>query len=185
MSIRKATSADSRQIAKLFLLAMNTLVYRFIGEADDEKAIDFLVHFIQQKENQYSYQNCFVAIEDHQIEGVINSYDGALLQPLRQPILDFIHQHYNSEFILEDETQAGEIYIDVVSVSPSKQGKGIGSQLLRNVIEEFCIKDKKTIGLLVDKKNPNAKRLYLQLGFEKVGEKKLSGHEMEHLQLKI
>ena len=73
----------------------------------------------------------------------------------------------------------------MLSVCSSQQGKGIGSQLLKHVIEMFCIKEKRTIGLLVDKNNPNAKRLYLQSGFEIVNEKMLSGHEMEHLQFKI
>ncbi len=183
--IRKAKKTDSEAIAKLLMLAMKSLVYRFIGEEHDAKAIAFLIHFIQQIDNQYSYENCYVAIEALQVVGVVNCYEGAHLEHLRQPVFDYIKQHTNAAFSIEDETQPGEIYIDVLAVSPSQQRKGIGSQLLKYVIQEFSINDKKTLGLLVDKKNPNAKRLYLQMGFEIVGEKILSEHEMEHLQFKI
>ena len=185
MIIRKATSADSMPISKLLMLAMNFLVYQFINEENDEKAIAFLENFVKQKGNQYSYENCYVAIEENQIAGVINCYDGAFLNELRKPILDRIHQQFSPEFSIEDETQAGEIYIDVLSVSPLQQGKGIGSKLLKYAIEEFCVNQNLTIGLLVDKNNPNAKRLYLQLGFKIENEIMLSGHTMEHLQFKI
>ena len=185
MIIKKAKSSDGKSIAKLLMLAMNTLVYEFIDEVDDEKAINFLTHFVQQNSNQYSYENCLVAMEANEIVGVINCYDGADLNTLQKPILAYIHQHYNSTFTIEAETQAGEIYIDVLSISPLHQGKGIGAQLLKHVINKYCIKNNQTIGLLVDQKNPKAKRLYLGLGFEKVDDKMLCGHEMEHLQFKI
>jgi ribosomal protein S18 acetylase RimI-like enzyme len=185
MQIKKATLKDSESIALLFMLVMDHMVYRFIGEKDFQKGINFFANFIGQTNNQYSYQNCYVAIEGDKMVGVINIYDGALLDELRQPILDYIHHHNNSKFTIENETQSGEFYIDVLAVNPLHQGKGIGSQLLAHTIQEFGVKLKRTLGLLVDKKNPNAKKLYLQVGFEKVGEKILSGHDMEHLQLKI
>jgi len=85
---------------------------------------------------------------------------------------------------VEDETHAGEFYIDSLGVSPAHQGKGIGSQLLQFVISEKVKTGGGTIGLLVDKTNPGAKRLYLNLGFVPVGEKTLLGISLEHLQLK-
>jgi len=185
MQIRKATPEDTEAIALLFMLVMDSMVYRFIGEKDVHKGISFFQKFIQQKNNQYSYQNCDVAIEDNEVVGVINIYDGALLQKLRQPVLDYIHEHNNPKFIIEDETQYGEFYIDVLAVKSLYQGKGIGSRLLEHAIQEFCVEQHKTLGLLVDEINPNAKKLYLKCGFKKVGEKPLSSHNMEHLQLKI
>jgi ribosomal protein S18 acetylase RimI-like enzyme len=52
------------------------------------------------------------------------------------------------------------------------------------LIDEYVHKRDKTLGLLVDKDNPDAKKLYLKLGFEIVGEKTLVGKNMEHLQFK-
>ena len=185
MLIRKATPEDSESIALLFMMVMDNMVYRFIGKKDVKEGNKFFIRFIQQNDNQYSYQNCYVAIDGDEVVGVINIYDGELLDELRQPILNYIHQHNNPEFSIEDETQSGEFYIDVIAVKPSCQGEGIGGQLLEHAIQKFCIEHFKVLGLLVEKNNPNAKKLYLKYGFEKVGEKTLSNHDMEHLQLKL
>lgn len=185
MIVRKAIPEDSEAINPLFLLVMRFMVNRFIGEENDELSMNFFTPFIRQQGNQYSYDNCFVAEIDKEIVGVINVYDGALLKEMQRPVLDYIHKNLNPNLTIEDETQPGEFYIDVLSVSPKHQGKGIGSILLKHAIKEICQNNKKTLGLLVDHENPNAKRLYLTLGFEKVGEKILSGHQMDHLQFKI
>ena len=91
---------------------------------------------------------------------------------------------FNRNFSPENETQAGEFYIDCVGVHPGQQGKGVGSKLFDFLIDEYVHKRNKTLGLLVDKDNPSAKRLYLKLGFEVIGDKTLAGKTMEHLQLK-
>jgi len=54
--------------------------------------------------------------------------------------------------------------------------------MLRFLINEYVNNRNKTLGLLVDKDNPQAKKLYLRLGFVPVGEKTLAGKSMEHLQ---
>ena len=76
-------------------------------------------------------------------------------------------------------------YIDTVSVSPLHQGKGIGKKLLTSAIATTKAENHKKIGLLVDFKNPNAKKLYLALGFKSVGKKQLGYSVYEHLQLKL
>lgn len=84
---------------------------------------------------------------------------------------------------LEDETEAGEIYLDSIAVSHLAQGKGIGKVLLTYVIDHYVVKGAHTLGLLVDEENPKAKSLYLKVGFEEVGKKKLFGKRMQHLQI--
>ena len=84
---------------------------------------------------------------------------------------------FNRDFSPEDETQAGEFYIDCVGVNTVWQGKGVGSKLFDFLIDEYVHKRKKTLGLLVDNNNPKAKKLYLKLGFEITGEKILTGKD--------
>ncbi|WP_205944012.1 GNAT family N-acetyltransferase [Pedobacter xixiisoli] len=91
---------------------------------------------------------------------------------------------FNSNFNPEDETEAGEYYIDCVGVNPSQQGKGIGSKIFKFLIDEYVHKQKETLGLLVNIDNPDAQKLYLKLGFEIVGEKTLVGKRLNHLQYK-
>ena len=182
MTIRKAKPEDANAIATHILLAMEDIVYQFIGEESREKASQFLVNLIRKKENQYSYENCWVIEVEHEVAAVAVVYDGGKLQELRMPVAQEIKSMFNRDFNPEDETEAGEYYIDSIGVNPLRQGKGLGSKLLQFLINEYVSKQNGTLGLLVDKDNPNAKKLYLKLGFEPVGEKILVGKGMEHLQ---
>jgi ribosomal protein S18 acetylase RimI-like enzyme len=183
MIIRKATQADSNFIAPILILAMEGILYKFIGKKDYAAAKDFLLYFIERENNQYSYQNCFVAEDENEIIGVISIYDGADLDVLRNPIIERVRTNFNPNFNPEDETQSGEFYIDSLGVNPNYQGKGIGSKLLQFLIEEFVTKNHHTLGLLVEEENPNAKKLYLKLGFKVVGHKTLVGKNLDHLQI--
>jgi len=184
MIIRKALKEDAKSISPLLMLASGEVMCKFIGEQNPTKAEEFLYTFVKSEQNQYSYTNCYVAVEEDVIIGTILIYDGARLDELRKPVLDHIHANFDPELYVEDETQAGEYYIDSIGVSPLHQGKGVGSQLLQLVIQEKLISKGQIMGLLVDKRNPSAKKLYLRLGFKPVGEKTLLGLSLAHLQLK-
>lgn len=182
--IRKAEVKDTKMIAAHLILAMRDIIYQFIGENSTRKASQFLEPLIRKKATQYSYENCWVMESKEGIVAVANVYNGARLLELRLPVADMIKSVYNRPFNPEDETQAGEFYIDCLGVGPDWQGKGLGTKMLRFLIEKYVHERKEILGLLVDKENPNAKRLYLKLGFEIVGEKVLVGKKMEHLQIK-
>jgi ribosomal protein S18 acetylase RimI-like enzyme len=184
VAIRKATLNDSQIIAMHLLLAMEDIVYKFIGEEDPDKAMEFMLHFAGKDDNQYSYENCWVAEVNSTVVAVVIVYDGARLVKLREPVVEYIRGKFNPQFQPEDETQAGEYYIDCLAVNPDQRARGIGTKLLEFVINEYVNKQGQTLGLLVDEVNPNAKRLYLRLGFQSVATKVLFGKNMEHLQIK-
>lgn len=180
---RPAQREDAAQIAPIMLLAMEEIVYYFIGEEHKDKAIALLTLFIERTDNQYSYKHIMVAEEEGQLLGQICLYDGAHLEELRQPVLDFLAENYKINLpTAEKETQAGEIYLDTIAVSPQAQGKGIGKMLLGSAIKEYVEKQGKVLGLLVDRANPAAKKLYLNMGFELVKPVTIFQKEMEHLQ---
>ena len=182
--IRRAVPEDAKVIAKHILLAMEDVVCQFIGEKSVEKATQFLVNLIGKKANQYSYENCWVMEIENAVVAVAVVYDGGKLQELREPVVKEIKSMFNRDFNPENETSTGEYYIDSVGVNPQQQCKGLGSKLFRFLIDEYVFKRNETLGLLVDKENPDAKKLYLKLGFEIVGDKILAGKNMEHLQIK-
>ena len=183
MIIRKAKHSDSASIANYLMLAMEQLLYEFISKEDYDTAYTLLLYFVSQKDNQYSYENCIVAEIDDEVVGAVNYYDGEKLIELREPILNYVRDNFNKKFNPENETQAGEYYIDTLGVAPHMQGKGIGTRLLQYLIDHYTVKQQQTLGLLVDKENPDARKLYMKLGFKSVGKKILVGHEMEHLQI--
>ena len=80
-----------------------------------------------------------------------------------------------------DETEAGEYYIDCVNVHPDQQRKGIGRQLIAAFCEQAAAKGFGKVGLIVDTGNPQARRLYENLGFDVVGEKDFMGHRYFHM----
>jgi ribosomal protein S18 acetylase RimI-like enzyme len=182
MMVRKAHISDAEFVAECLLLAMENIVYAFIGICDRDKALEFMQYFAGRPNNQYSYENCWVAIEKGRIVAVVNIYNGADLQKLRTPVLDYIEKQYNRKLVPEDETQAGEYYIDTLGVFPEYQGKGVGTILLNFLKNEYAEKRSEMLGLLVDENNPLAKKLYLKLGFKLVDKKTLMGKKMEHLQ---
>lgn len=184
MIIRKSKPEESYAIASCIVLAMKDIICYFIGEESSEKAIHFLNCLIQEKGNQYSYENCWVVEFENEIIAAAIVYDGARLKELRKPIEKTVKLMFNRDFNPEDETHEGEYYIDCVGVKPNQQGKGIGTKVFQFLINEYAIQKDKTLGLLVDKSNPKAKKLYVKLGFEIVDEKILAGKKMDHLQFK-
>lgn len=183
MVIRKATKTDSEAIARYLLLAMEDIVFEFIGEKNSAKAMEFMQYLTGAENNQYSYMNCWIAEENGEVIAAVTIYDGGQLEVLRAPVAQYVREVYKQPFNPENETQAGEFYIDSFGVDPKLQGKGIGSQLLQFLIDEYVHNNGQIVGLLVDKKNPGAKKLYLKLGFRVIGEKTLVGKQMEHLQM--
>ncbi|HAV54091.1 GNAT family N-acetyltransferase [Aequorivita vladivostokensis] len=185
-AIRPAKKTDYTQVAPLIVQAMEDLACTFANTEEAAEAIPLFEYFFQKKANQYSFEHTLVYEEEGEILGSITFYDGKLLPEYRAPFLKYIAEEYNATNItIEDETIPGEVYIDTVSVAPNHQGKGIGKKLLATAIAQSRVEGHEKIGLLVDFKNPNAKKLYLALGFEAIGQKQLGKERYEHLQLKL
>ncbi|RFZ90397.1 GNAT family N-acetyltransferase [Mucilaginibacter conchicola] len=181
--IRPATTADAQQIAPLILLAMGPLAAKFANSDDVKIQTHLFVHFIMQNSNQYSYQNILVDEDEGEINGMIIAYDGALLDELRRPFLNHITQKLGFTGTPEDETQAGEYYIDCLAVLPHKQGLGTGRKLIKALCDKIAAEGHLIAGLLVS--NPDAKRLYESMGFKVQNTITLLGGNHEHLHLKL
>ena len=175
--IRPATPTDASAVAPLMFQAMEEIVYKMIGKEHREDAIALLQNLFEQEGNQYSYKNAWVYEENNTVIGSVIAYDGAHLHTLRAPVLALIRSSYGIDIVLEDETAEGELYIDTLSVLPTAQGKGIGSQLVAHLKKVTT----QPIGLLVDVQNPKAERLYTHLGFEYINHQELAGGIYKHL----
>lgn len=183
MNIRKAVQSDSAEIAKLLLSAMEDIFYSFICEKNYQKALALLSKFTDLQNNQYSYQNCFVAEIENKIVGAINIYDGKNLLALRLPFIKYVREHFNPSFDPETETEFGEIYVDSIAVDQNYRGNGIAASLLQSIINQQNHNQK--IGLLVESENFGARRLYEKLGFKIIGTKTLTCKELYHMQIVI
>ncbi|MFD0765118.1 GNAT family N-acetyltransferase [Mucilaginibacter lutimaris] len=180
--IRQATPADATAISHLIISAMGPLAAKFANSDDPAKQLELFQHFAKLTGNQYSYTNILTWDEQGETCGMIMAYDGAKLEVLRRPFLNYTRTKLGFTGTPEDETQHGEYYIDCLAVLPGHQGKGIAKKLFNALFERAEELGHATVGLLVDKGNHKAKKLYTDLGFVEQGEKQLLGGTHYHLQ---
>lgn len=144
-----------------------------------------ITKIVEAENSQYSYRNTLVALDDDgTVAGICVSYDGKDLHTLRKAFIDAAKSAFGRDFSgIDDETQAGELYADSLAVEERYRRRGIASKLLQATKEKAAKLGLPAVGLLVDKGNPNAERLYRANGFEYVNDSTWGGHEMRHLQL--
>jgi len=189
MKIVPASIEQAESIASLIMLAMNhECCQNFAGPSHTlEDFHRMMIALVRRDDSQYSYRNAMVAVDDNTtdghpvVAGVIVGYDGADLHRLRETFLQAAKEFLGQDFRgMDDETQAGEYYIDSLAVNESYRHQGLATLLLKKLIDQKG--QRQPVGLLVDKGNPGAERLYRSLGFEYVNDATWGGHEMRHLQ---
>lgn len=180
--IRQAHPSDAQLIAPLIISAMGGLEAKFANSKDHHLQINLFEQFISLKDNQYSYQNILVWQEDEVVAGMVMAYDGGRLDELRKPFLDYTRSVLGFKGTPEDETRAGELYIDCLAVNDAHRGKGIARKLLKALTDQAKEQAYPAVGLLVSKSNDKAKRLYESVGFKVQKEIILLGETHYHLQ---
>lgn len=175
--IREAQKTDAELVADAVLMALG-------GEPKAHALYPIFLELAGRELSQYSYRNALVATVDGEPAGAIVGYDGARLQELRAPLIALIQERLGEPFEIEEETSAGEFYIDSLSVMPSFRGRGVGRALLSALRDKAFESGYERVGLLVDFDNPRAEKLYLSFGFERVNETTFLGHRMWHMQAK-
>lgn len=146
---------------------------------------DFMTRLVRRDDSQHSYRNTLVATDDdgHTLMGVCVSYDGGLLASLRRPFIDLAKSCFGMDHSnIPDETQTGELYVDSLCVDARFRGRGIATALLKATISKARHEGFPAVGLLVDKGNPMAERLYARVGFAYIDDNAWGGHPMRHLQ---
>src|SRR5690606_37207684 len=108
MLVRKDKPEESKVIASLTLLAMEDIMFNFIGENSKEKALDFLESLVKEKKNQYSYENCWVAESENGIIAAAIVYNGADLGKVGRTVGQRIKESFNKSVSPEDVTRPGE-----------------------------------------------------------------------------
>lgn len=172
--IRPATIVDAELIAHAVCMA--------VGYDISHPIYPVFLTLARMEHSQYSYRNSLIAEVDGEGVGALVGYDGALLEELRKPIFPLIEKHLGTTSTIEDETEAGEFYLDSCGILPEFRGMGIGRALITTMRDNAFAAGHERVGLIVDVDNHDAERLYLSLGFKYVGNKRFLGHDMHHLQ---
>ncbi|MBP3454633.1 MAG: GNAT family N-acetyltransferase [Alistipes sp.] len=183
IATRRATVDDCDFIARAVMAAFgDDLCRRLCNGADRRDILDTFTHIISRPDTQYSYRNTLVATIDGIVVGAVCGYDGGRLDELRRPVFALLRERFTEVPLFEeDETQAGEFYLDSIGVDPLYRGCGVGERLLRDMTAMAKSEGADTVALLVDRDNPSAERLYTRVGFRRDGSKRFLGHTMYHL----
>ena len=180
--VRAATAEDANVIARAVALAIGNEATLRSYCSDDYLAV--LAEIARQDATQYSWRNALVAEVDGVAAGAIVGYDGAQLRVLRNGTFTVLLERIGRVPNILDETGRGEYYLDSVGVFPDFRGLGVGRALIDAFCDKAFAEGHERVGLMVDYDNPQAEKLYISLGFERVGTRLLFKHNMWHLQRK-
>ena len=210
IEIREATKSQAAEIACLIMTAMtDDCCLYFCGEGygledltssracshSAEQASlrrsrllaafrKMMTMLVEREDSQYSYRNTLVAMDADRVVGISVSYDGGLLHELRRTFIEAAKEHLGKDHTgMDDETQAGELYLDSLAVLSEYRRQGIARRLLLATKERANRMGLPCVGLLVDKDNPVGEALYASVGFRYVGDNRWGGHPMKHMVL--
>ena len=181
--IRKATVEDVAYIAE-------GIYYAFLLDGQEENAsedhttgesgsndknvfynqwIMTLKNVCERKDTHYSYTNTFIAEVDGARAGMMIAVNGEHYREQRNRMYPLLKELFDVAFgkgwdEMEDEAQAGEFYIDSLSVSLPYRNKGVGTALIEKAKELAREHGIKVVTLAVEPQN-TAKKLYQKLGF--------------------
>ena len=186
IEIKAAKKDQSASIARLIMMAMTDdccLHFCGVGYGLDD-FYRMMTSLVEREDSQYSYKNTLVAMDDEKVVGVAVSYDGARLNELRQAFIEAAKEQIGKDHSgMDDETQAGELYLDSLAILSEYRRQGIARKLLRATKEKADQMGLPCLGLLVDKGNPASESLYASVGFRYVNDSNWGGHPMKHLVL--
>ena len=184
IKIEPAKKEQAEEIAGLVMMALNYECCQWFAGPHHtlEDFHHLMTRLVEREDSQYSYLNTLVAVDGEKVVGICSSYDGGQLIPLRRAFIAGAWEAFGIDYShFDEETQAGELYLDSLAVLPEYRQQGIASQLIEATKEKGRAMGL-PVGLLVDKGNPNAERLYRSLGFEFANDSNWGGHEMRHFQ---
>lgn len=186
VAIQQATRTQAPEIARLIMTAMtDDCCLYFCGQGFGLNEFrKMMTRLVEREDSQYSYVNTIVACDGDKVVGISVSYDGGRLHELRRPFLELSREHLGKDNSgMDDETQAGELYLDSLAVLPEYRRQGIALQLIAATKERASKLSLPCVGLLVDKANPIGESLYASAGFRYANDSRWGGHEMKHLVL--
>lgn len=186
LEIKEATKEQAGEIARLIMMAMtDDCCLYFCGEGYGlEDFRRMMTSLVERNDSQYSYANTLVAVDGSRVVGIAVSYDGGRLHELRRVFFETAKARIGKDHSgMDDETQAGELYLDSLAVLPEYRRRGIARRLIQATKVRAEGMGLPLVGLLVDKGNPDGEALYASVGFRYANDSQWGGHPMKHLVL--
>lgn len=182
--IRDAEVKDVEEIVELFKIILEDLNLSILQSTSWHQLKPALMEAAVNNEYRYSYKDAIVKEIDKKIAGFSYGYRGEANKKADEILSEVLTKHNLPHFVIfnEDETEAGEWYLDSLVVDESFRGSGIGKELLHAVYKKAKSLRIDKVGLNVNQSNHKALRLYENEGFQETREVELSGHLYTHMQ---
>ncbi len=154
MEIRKARIEDSAAIACNVMAAMGYDVFGESLDTETQAMLEGMTEICAREDTLYSWRNTLVAVADEadcglerskagcaggtgpMVAGSLTSYDGAEYLAMRELTFGIAREKFGwSPPLMDDETQAGEWYMDSLAVHPSFRKRGIAQLLFTQTFE--------------------------------------------------
>lgn len=188
MKIVNAEKTDASLISETVVSAVgDEIAENFAYPKSKADVLRLFTNLAAREDSQYSYINTMKAVDENgRPMGFIIGYDGERLHELRKAFFEEGRSVLDREMegTVPDECETDEFYLDSLAVFPEFRGKGIGRALI-SAMAQRAASYGKPLGLLCDKDNKKARRLYDSLGFIQVGETPFAGEIMNHLQIPL
>ena len=164
LTLRQASIDDAPFIAIVMLEAVGMPIME-----EGKMPKEDIVEICRRTDTLYSYKNAVVAEIGGKAVGALISYVGDGYHEIKMHTFSFVRDFIDFDVdAMDDETQAGEYYLDSAAVLPEYRGKGIGRELI-----SFGASKAESLGLVpvlaCDPENTNAYSLYSSLGFKEDG----------------
>ena len=186
--IRQPLPEERTQIIPLIQTIMEDMELPILTKISPSTLHTMLEKAMLQEDFRYSLTNTLVYIEHGTVAGAIFGYHGHLEPKIDDPFYQ-LYEAYDipsSIRLYEDsETQAGEWYIDILSVHENHRRKGIGMKLLQAIEDLAKQQGASVIALNCEEINDKAYQLYQKLGYTTTSTKNLSGHSYYHMTKKL
>lgn len=180
--IRQATPKDIPFIFPLISIIWQDMSHPLLDLVDSSTFQYIMTHLMSDENSKFSYHNALV-YDDNGIQGVVFHYDGTLEKTYNRYLIDYMTTHYphidTHTFHVDNETFPNEWYIDSVVVDSRFRGCGVGSSLIKHVLQT---KTAYNITLNCEYDNTNAYALYVKLGFKHQKDITFLGHTYKHMQ---
>lgn len=171
----QAKKEDAYSIAQLMRAASGGIVDFLLSDLlPGNSPVDLLVKAIADENSKFSYKNCLVALSDDQVVGEANIFPLSkkpnFLEkpPVRIPPIALLKLLWRgwSLWRMERQIPRGSLYINSLSVMPDLRGKGIGSELIGQIIHQARHSACTQVSLHLWADNYLAQKLYERHGFE-------------------
>ncbi len=161
-------------------------------DVETRRMLEGMTEICAREDTLYSWKNTLVAVADEsdgllcgisgvsssEVAGSLTSYNGADYLTMRELTFRLAHEEFGWEPpIMDDETQAGEWYMDSLAVHPLFRGKGLAQLLFSQAFEVAEALGFTRASLIALASADRLVAFYESLGFRPDGHLNCFGHD--------